>query len=36
MIPIICFTSDFGLEDSWVGVCHATIYRATPQARVVD
>lgn len=36
MIPIICFTSDFGLEDAWVGVCHATIYRTCPQARVVN
>ena len=36
MIPIICFTSDFGLQDSWVGVCHATMYRSCPQARVVD
>jgi len=33
---IICFTSDFGSGDTWVGVCHAVIYRACPQARVVD
>jgi S-adenosylmethionine hydrolase len=33
---IIGFVSDFGLEDTWVGVCHAVIYRACPQARVVD
>jgi S-adenosylmethionine hydrolase len=33
---IIGFVSDFGLEDAWVGVCHAVIYRACPQARVVD
>jgi len=33
---IICFVSDFGLEDTWVGVCHAVIYEACPQARVVD
>jgi S-adenosyl-L-methionine hydrolase (adenosine-forming) len=33
---IICFVSDFGLHDTWVGVCHAVIYRACPQARVVD
>jgi len=33
---IICFTSDFGLDDAWVGVCHAVIHRACPQARVVD
>jgi len=33
---IICFISDFGLDDAWVGVCHAVIHRACPQARVVD
>jgi S-adenosylmethionine hydrolase len=33
---IICFTSDFGTGDTWVGICHAVIYRACPQARVVD
>jgi hypothetical protein len=33
---IICFTSDFGMGDTWVGMCHAVIYRACPQARVVD
>jgi len=36
MLPIICFISDFGFDDTWVGVCHATIYRSCPQARVVD
>jgi S-adenosylmethionine hydrolase len=33
---IVGFVSDFGLEDAWVGVCHAVIYHACPQARVVD
>lgn len=33
---IIGFVSDFGLDDTWVGVCHAVIYRACPHARVVD
>ncbi len=33
---IIGFVSDFGLEDAWVGVCHAVISRACPQAHVVD
>jgi len=33
---IICFVSDFGLEDTWVGVCHAVIAAACPQAHVVD
>ena len=36
MQSIIGFISDFGLEDTWVGVCHAVIHRACPQARVVD
>lgn len=36
MVPIICLVSDFGLDDTWVGVCHAVIVRACPQARVVD
>lgn len=36
MQSIICFVSDFGLEDTWVGVCHAVIHRACPQAHVVD
>lgn len=33
---IICFTSDFGMGDTWVGVCHAVIHRACPRAHVVD
>ncbi len=36
MQSTICFISDFGLEDTWVGVCHAVIYRACPLAHVVD
>ncbi len=36
MQSIISFVSDFGLEDTWVGVCHAVIHRACPQAYVVD
>lgn len=36
MQAIICFVSDFGLDDTWVGVCHAVIHKACPQARVVD
>lgn len=36
MQSIICFVSDFGLDDAWVGVCHAVIYRACPHAQVVD
>jgi len=33
---MICFISDFGLDDAWVGVCHAVIHRACPQAHLVD
>ncbi len=36
VVSIIGFISDFGLEDTWVGVCHAVIYRACPLAHVVD
>lgn len=36
MQSIIGFVSDFGLDDTWVGMCHAVIYRACPQVRVVD
>lgn len=36
MHSIICFTSDFGTADGWVGVCHAVMYRACPQVKVVD
>lgn len=36
MEPIICFSSDFGTGDTWVGVCHAIIHRACPRAYVVD
>lgn len=36
MTSIICFTSDFGMGDTWVGMCHAVIHRSCPQARIVD
>mgnify|MGYP001362147938 CR=1 FL=1 len=36
MQSIISFISDFGLEDTWVGICHAVIHQACPQAHVVD
>jgi S-adenosylmethionine hydrolase len=32
----ILFLSDFGLEDEYVGLCHAVIARVTPDARVID
>ncbi len=36
MTGIVCFTSDFGLGDTWVGVVHAVIIAAEPEVRVVD
>jgi S-adenosyl-L-methionine hydrolase (adenosine-forming) len=32
----ITFLSDYGLEDDFVGVCHAVIARIAPDARIVD
>src|ERR1700709_1795181 len=32
----ITFLSDYGLEDDFVGVCHAVIARIAPDVRVVD
>ncbi len=34
--PIITFTSDFGLDDWFVGVVHGVLYAGCPDARVVD
>jgi len=34
--PVISFISDFGLDDTWVGVCHALIVSRCPDVRVVD
>jgi S-adenosyl-L-methionine hydrolase (adenosine-forming) len=34
--PIITFTSDFGLDDWFVGVVHAVVYTIAPECRVVD
>ena len=36
MASIICFSSDFGLGDTWVGVCHAVMHEICPDAFVVD
>jgi S-adenosylmethionine hydrolase len=33
---VITFLSDYGLQDDFVGVCHAVIARLCPQARVID
>src|ERR1700748_3884992 len=32
----ITFLSDYGLQDDFVGVCHAVILRIVPDARIVD
>jgi S-adenosyl-L-methionine hydrolase (adenosine-forming) len=32
----ISFTSDYGLEDHFVGVCHGVMARIAPRARVID
>jgi S-adenosylmethionine hydrolase len=32
----ITFLSDYGLQDSYVGVCHGVMARIAPQARVID
>ncbi len=33
---IVCFLSDFGLQDDFVGTCHGVIARIAPEARVID
>lgn len=35
-VPIITFLSDYGLDDDFVGVCHAVIAGICPEARVID
>ncbi|HSO97936.1 MAG TPA: SAM-dependent chlorinase/fluorinase [Solirubrobacteraceae bacterium] len=34
--PVITFLSDYGLSDHFVGVCHGTMARICPQARIID
>jgi S-adenosylmethionine hydrolase len=34
--PLITFLSDYGVEDDFVGICHAVIAGICPQARVID
>jgi S-adenosyl-L-methionine hydrolase (adenosine-forming) len=34
--PVITFLSDYGLEDDFVGVCHAVIAGINPSVRVID
>lgn len=33
---VICFLTDFGLDDDYVGVCKGVIARLTPTANVID
>lgn len=32
----VTFLSDYGLEDEFVGVCHAVMFRIAPHVRIVD
>ena len=34
--PVITFLSDYGLEDEFVGICHAVIASVCPRALVID
>jgi S-adenosylmethionine hydrolase len=36
MVAPLTFLSDYGLDDDFVGVCHAVIGRIVPEARIVD
>jgi hypothetical protein len=36
MTRSIVFVSDFGLENEWVGICHAVMCRIAPECRVID
>jgi S-adenosyl-L-methionine hydrolase (adenosine-forming) len=35
-VSVVTFLSDFGLEDTFVGVCHGVIAAAAPDVRVID
>ncbi len=35
-LAIITFSSDYGLQDEFVGVCHLVISRVAPDVRVID
>jgi S-adenosylmethionine hydrolase len=35
-MPVVTFTSDYGLVDDFVGVVHAVIARIAPEARIID
>jgi hypothetical protein len=34
--PVISFLSDYGLDDDFVGVCHAVIASVCPECRIID
>jgi len=34
--PVITFLSDYGLQDDFVGICHAVIAGLCPAARIID
>ena len=36
MAPPILFLTDYGLDDGFVGTCHAVMARVAPDARVID
>jgi S-adenosylmethionine hydrolase len=34
--PVITFLTDYGLDDAFVGICHAVIAGICPEARIID
>lgn len=35
-MDVVSFLSDFGLDDTFVGVCHGVVLRVAPHVRIVD
>ena len=35
-MTFVCFLTDFGLADDFVGTCHGVIAKIAPDARVID
>ena len=33
---VICFLTDFGLQDDYVGPCHGVNAKIAPESRVID
>ena len=33
---VICFLTDFGLQDDFVGTCHGVMKRIAPEAEIID